>query len=94
MEKQVILDVIFEPFMDENYMQYEKFPYDSSGFLGHETAILNVVTFWKHYQAKYMDQMAEANVLEDEYEEWREKEGQALHGEQEQAEQDRLKEEE
>ena len=54
-EKQVILDVIFEPFLEECYLQYEKFPFDPSGFLGKETAILNVYTFWKHYQGKYMD---------------------------------------
>lgn len=48
-EKQVILDVLFEPYMFPNFVQYNSFPYDPEGFLGKETALLNVFTFWKHY---------------------------------------------
>ena len=77
-EKLAILDVIFEPYLEENFMQYDRFPYDPKGFLGNETAILNVLTFWQHYQNKYMDQMGQAAALEDAYREWITKEGQLL----------------
>ena len=48
-EKLAIMDVIFEPYLEETFMQYERFPYDPEGFLGSETAVLNVDTFWAHY---------------------------------------------
>ena len=59
-------------------MQYDRFPYDPAGFLGSETAVLNVSTFWQHYQNKYMDQMSQAAALEEAYHEWLTKEGQLL----------------
>ena len=75
-EKLCILDVLIEPFLYENFIQYESFPYDPEGYLGHETALLNVFTFWKHYQGKYVTQLNSATVVEDEYNEWLLKEGQ------------------
>ena len=48
-EKQVILDSLFEPYLTENFIQYNAFPYNPDDFLGKETALLNVFTFWKHY---------------------------------------------
>ena len=53
-EKQVILDVLFEPYIYQNFVRNETFPYDPEGFMGKETAILNVFTFWDHYQQKYV----------------------------------------
>ena len=64
--------------MTENFITYEAFPYDPNNFLGKETALLNIFTFWKHYQSKYASKLAKASVVEDEYEEWREKEGQKI----------------
>jgi hypothetical protein len=75
-EKLCILDVLIEPFLYENFIQYESFPYDPEGYLGNETALLNVFTFWKHYQGKYVTQLNSATVVEDEYNEWLLKEGQ------------------
>lgn len=49
MEKLTILDVMIEPYLYEHFIQYESFPYDAEGYLGKETALLNVFTFWKHY---------------------------------------------
>lgn len=37
-EKQVILDVLFEPFIQQSYIQYDVFPFSEIGFLGNETA--------------------------------------------------------
>jgi hypothetical protein len=48
-EKLVILDVLFEPYLTENFIEYEAFPFDPNNFLGKETALLNIFTFWKHY---------------------------------------------
>lgn len=48
------MDVLFEPFLYKNFVKYKVFPYDPEGFLGKETALLNVYTFWDHYQAKYV----------------------------------------
>jgi len=45
---------MLEPYLFETFIQYNVFPYDPSGFLGKETAILNVFTFWKHYQERYV----------------------------------------
>jgi hypothetical protein len=48
-EKQVILDLLFDPFIFKNFIQFNSFPFNHEGFLGKETAVLNVFTFWKHY---------------------------------------------
>ena len=74
-EKQVILDIVFEPFIQKSYIQYDVFPFTEQGFLGNETALLNVITFWKHYWHKYMDRMQEIIILEDEYEKFLQKQG-------------------
>lgn len=66
-EKQVIMDVLFEPFVYKNFVQYDSFPYDPTGYLGNETAILNVFTFWNHYQAKYLKQLSSLGVLQEEF---------------------------
>lgn len=71
----MILDVLFEPFIYQNFVQYESFPFDPNNFLGNETAILNVFTFWKHYQTKYVKALSDMPVLEEEYNEWLRKDG-------------------
>jgi len=67
---------MIDPFLFRNFIQYESFPYDPEGFLGKETAILNVFTFWKHYQERYVSQLSKASIVEEEYNEWMVKEGQ------------------
>jgi hypothetical protein len=64
-----------EPFLTENFIEHESFPYDPEPYLGKETAMLNVFTFWKHYSERYRKQLEEAKILEDEYYEWQKKEG-------------------
>lgn len=87
-EKQVILDVLFEPYVQKSFIQYDVFPFSEKGFLGNETAMLNVITFWKHYWHKYMDRLSEAAILEDEYETYLQKEGVLLKEEEDQDEDD------
>jgi hypothetical protein len=48
-EKQVIFDLLFDPFITKSFIEYESFPFSPEGFLGKEAALLNVFTFWKHY---------------------------------------------
>ena len=71
---------MIEPYIFQNFVEYEAFPYDPKNFLGHETALLNVFTFWKHYQQKYVTKLGEATVEEQEYEDWMKKEGQIFKG--------------
>lgn len=54
-EKQVILDVLLDSYIQQSFIQYDVFPFSEEGFLGKETAYLNVITFWRHYWHKYMD---------------------------------------
>jgi len=77
-EKQVILDVLFEPYLSQNFVQYSAFPYSAENFLGKETALLNVFTFWRHYKEKYLSMMENMAILEEEYNQWLQKEGQLL----------------
>jgi hypothetical protein len=42
--------------------------------------MLNVFTFWKHYQARYVTQLNSASIVEEEYNEWLLKEGQIIEG--------------
>jgi hypothetical protein len=78
-EKLVILDVMLEPYLYENFIQYDSWPYVVENYLQHETALLNVFTFWKHYQQQYVEQLSKAGVSQEEYLEWQVKEGQVLH---------------
>jgi hypothetical protein len=61
-EKLAILDVLFEPLIQNYFVTYKSFPFSHEGFLGHETALLNVFTFWNHYRNKYANQMQHAKV--------------------------------
>lgn len=70
--------MLFDPYIFQNYVQYESFPYDPEDFLGNETALLNVFTFWKHYQEKYVEQLSEASIIEEEYNKWLKADGQVL----------------
>ncbi|TNV80742.1 hypothetical protein FGO68_gene107 [Halteria grandinella] len=74
-EKQVIMDSLFEPFIWKNYVQYKSFPYEAEGFLGKETAMLNLFTFWDHYQSKYTKEMKRAAILEEEFDRHMREEG-------------------
>ena len=67
--------MLFEPFVQRSFIQYDVFPFSEKGFLGQETALLNVITFWKHYWHKYMDQLSQATLLEDEYAKFLESQG-------------------
>ena len=75
MEKQVIMDVLFEPFIYQHFVRHKSFPYSHEGFLGHETAVLNVFTFWDHFQTKYVKQLKNAAIQEDEFEKYMAEEG-------------------
>ena len=58
------MDLIFEPFLHKNFIQFKNFPYDSETFLGKETALLNLYTFWDHYKKKYAKEVRGQGVLE------------------------------
>jgi len=53
---------LFEPLLQNYFVQNKAFPFSHEGFLGHETAILNVFTFWNHYRNKYATQMQNVKV--------------------------------
>jgi len=69
------MDVLFEPFIYRNFVQYKAFPFDPEDFLGKETAILNVFTFWEHYQTKYVKQIKQMAILEEEFDQYLKEEG-------------------
>jgi hypothetical protein len=43
------MDLLFEPYIHRNYIQYKSFPFSPEGLMGKETAMLNVFTFWNYY---------------------------------------------
>ena len=61
--------------MNQNFIEYGSFPYNPSEYKGSETALINLDTFWNHYYEKYMNQMKQATILEEEYENWQRREG-------------------
>jgi hypothetical protein len=69
-EKLSILDLIITShppsFLHKNFLKLESFPYSHRGFLGHETAVLNVFTFWKHYRQKYTKEMGSKILMDEE----------------------------
>jgi hypothetical protein len=56
-------------------VRYKAFPYDPEGFMGKETALLNVFTFWDHYQQKYVKQLKGAAIIEEEFDKYMREEG-------------------
>lgn len=74
----MILDLISEPFISNNFIAYKSFPFNPEGFLGSETAILNVFTFWDHYVNKYHKKIKKLAVLEEEYDKYIKEEGRSL----------------
>ena len=80
--------MLFEPYVQKSFIQYDVFPFSEEGFLGKETAMLNVITFWKHYWHKYMDQLSEATILEDEYENYLKDQGVIIKEEEEEPDYD------
>ena len=61
--------------MFQHFVRHKSFPFSHEGFLGHETAILNVFTFWDHFQQKYVKQLKDAAILEEEFDKYMQKEG-------------------
>lgn len=57
-EKLAILDVMSDSFIQDNFIKLKAFPFSHLGFLGHETAMLNVFTYWQHYREKYAKQLS------------------------------------
>ena len=81
-EKLSILDLIINShpssYLHKNFLKLEAFPYSHKGFLGHETAVLNVITFWKHYRLKYTKEMSNKILIDDELDKWQKELGYKL----------------
>lgn len=58
-EKLAILDVMTDSFINDNFIKHKAFPFSHLGFLGHETAMLNVFTYWSHYREIYAKQLSQ-----------------------------------
>lgn len=69
-EKLVIFDVLFEPFIEDHFVKLKSFPFSHEGFLGHETAVLNVFTFWQHYRSKYAQELAKVMASSAEFDQY------------------------
>ena len=65
------MDVLFDPYIHENFIKLKSFPFPHQGFLGHETAILNVFTFWNHYRSKYTKELSQIQALKEDISEFR-----------------------
>ena len=74
-EKLAIFDVLFEPFIHENFVQLNSFPFSHKGFLGHETAVLNVFTFWNHYRSKYSQELSKVTAAGEQFAEYQKEMG-------------------
>ena len=57
-EKLVILDVLFDSYIHDNFIKYKSFPFSHEGFLGHETAV------WDHYRSKYAKELSSVAFLD------------------------------
>ena len=79
-EKLAILELLQEPFLDKYFINKESFPFAHEGFIGHETAMLNVFTFWNHYTKKYQTEMTKKGIISaDKVELWQKEMGYEHH---------------
>ena len=74
-EKLAIFDVLFEPFIHENFVQLNSFPFSHKGFLGHETAVMNVFTFWNHYRSKNSQELSKVTAAGEQFAEYQKEMG-------------------
>ena len=66
-EKLVILDILDESYVNEYFIRNKAFPFSEQGFMGNETAVLNTVTFWKHYRQKHAKDLVQIATVADDY---------------------------
>lgn len=52
-EKHVMLDIMFDNFVQENFIAYKNFPFDAEGTLGKEIHMNNLFMIWNHFHRKY-----------------------------------------
>ena len=52
-EKQVILDLIFDPFVQQNFIKFESFPFSANDTIGAAANKTNIFIIWDHYYRKY-----------------------------------------
>ena len=52
-EKHVILDIMFDRFVNENFVQFKSFPFTGENTIGQEVHFNNVFMIWKHFYRRY-----------------------------------------
>jgi len=52
-EKQVLLDMIFDPFVRENWIKFKSFPFAAQDTIGVNVNKTNIFMIWDHYFRKY-----------------------------------------
>ena len=66
-EKHVMLDLLLEPFLTQHFVQFEYFPYNGEGLLGHLAAQSNVFMFFRHYLRRYEQKLADLAIREEDW---------------------------
>ena len=52
-QKHVMLDLMLDDFVQDNFVEYKSFPFSGKGTIGKEMNFGNVFMIWNHYQRKF-----------------------------------------
>jgi len=64
-EKHVILDLMLDNFIQENFVDYKSFPFTGENTVGKTMNFGNVFMIWNHFQRKYKKSIKKGKSLED-----------------------------
>jgi hypothetical protein len=69
-EKIVIVDILNNSFINDNFIQYESFPFRSVNNPSWQVAYANVFQLWKHYYTHYSGLLSNQQVSLDKYKDY------------------------
>lgn len=64
-QKHVILDLILDNFVQENFVQYKSFPFSGKGTVGRDMNFGNLFMIWNHFQRKFKRSQTNLKTLDD-----------------------------
>jgi len=64
-QKHVILDLLLDDFVQENFVEYKSFPFSGKGTIGRDMNFGNVFMIWNHFQRKYRRSKKKLRTFED-----------------------------
>lgn len=63
--KHVLLDLIFDNFLQENFVKFKSFPYNCENTVGRDMSFSHIFTIWNFFQRKYTKSSSKIKTFDD-----------------------------